>query len=284
MAWLRTSCDDRRARCALPARQLGVSPAAAQAGYLAQALDLFPRARTPPPRCSRCAAERRPSRRETSGASIPRAAWRARSSAGWSPDDAAGALGLELALDSMLTGAPGRGGAPQGPRRPAVRLAVAAGPRAGAGERRVSHARRGAAGDRRARRWRTRSSRDEGRGGRRRLSRPEHRRAAGAGIAAARGGAVPRAVHVHRSLRAGLHRQAVHGGGAAPAQPRWTPTTRCSARVASGTCRYSRAAGHAGSPTTHKATGNLTLAEAIRSRATSPWPSSPAACARGAVR
>ena len=60
-----------------------------------------------------------------------RASWPGRSSAGWRPSAPVGAAGLELSLDSLLTGRPGRGGAAQGPGGPPLRLARPDDPRPG---------------------------------------------------------------------------------------------------------------------------------------------------------
>ena len=70
---------------------------------------------------------------------------------GLSPDTATGASGLELALDSTAHRAAGRGRAPEGSRRTALRLSVTTGSRAGRRPRRLAHPRCRASGDRGAR-------------------------------------------------------------------------------------------------------------------------------------
>ena len=80
---------------------------------------------------------------------------------------------------------------------------------------------------------------------------------------AARGAGTAAPIHAHRSVRARVHRQAVHRRGAASGRARWTPTTRSAARAATGACPPARGRRPAGSPTPTREHGTLTLAQAI---------------------
>ena len=206
-----------------------------------EALDLSPRPVHRDAGAAAPAAARHPPRPASSSGSIPRATSRGRSSAAWRPTGRSARSGLEASLDSLLTGRPGE----------AVLLKDRAGRRYDSPGRKtrdpvagndvtLTH-RRGAAGDRRAG-TRRRDRADAGRRRRRRLPRPQHRRAARAGVAA--GGRRRRAerLDLHRPVRAGLHRQAVHRGGAADARSGEARPTRSRARTGSGSCR-SRPAG-----------------------------------------
>ena len=122
---------------------------------------------------------------------------------GLAPDAPVGAAGPRAVAGLAADRPAGRGGVAQGPGGAALRFARPEDPRPGRRERRGADARRGAAGDRRAGPGR-RDRPDGGRRRRRRLPRPQHGRAAGAGVAAgdAAGGAAARRPSPTRSSRA----------------------------------------------------------------------------------
>ena len=130
------------------------------------------------------------------------------------PDQSVGGVGSRVVAGFAPDGSPGRGGAAQGSRRTPLRFARTEDPRPRPRQRRDADHRRGAAGDRRAGTGR-RDRADEGRRRRCRVPRPQHRRAVRPRVAAGDRRRRAERLDLHRSVRAGLDREALHRGRAA---------------------------------------------------------------------